>query len=623
MATLTWRNVDAPDFGSSLRGLVASGAMVDNALSRISEGLTQFRDNQRRTNDQQVILNSLRYTDPKAYQEALTSGAITAGIDPQSVSPQVLASLGSRSADLLRQAALGQAMTTNQYNFDRTRSIDTANDNARGAASRLYGNTDPTIAALQPQEQARVLANQVDLVGGRLANEGRQITNNTSQFNLDVARRDDTDNQTALGIVGDARRNAIDGAGARAEADTAPTPGSQFKADEALSRIFPNMYGPGSLSEGSTFGNMVQRESEGRQFDKNGKTLTSSKGAQGIAQIMPGTGPEAAELAGLPWSADRLKNDPQYGLALGQAYFNKQKETFGGDEAKAAAAYNAGPGRVSEAIAEATREGNPDAWLSKLPKETRDYVPAVTAGQVNAAQADLGVRQMQNVGQQGATTDLFQNLSNTDTVGTVADTLLASDFKGANRADVIYQLNDIVRRGNTNPAQAGAILRRNISGASTFNPFSRDFSGTTNLGGNIGFNDQRLEADVTAQRTGVNIDQALTNQSAAAVGQGISLAQQAQQQAAQQLAAVVRAAQERPQLASSIPRYQRAYERAQQRLSALIDNQRTTPALRAQRPAAQQNQETVSPEQKDAELNRPAPPPVPFNREDLSFGLYD
>jgi hypothetical protein len=89
------------------------------------------------------------------------------------------------------------------------------------------------------------------------------------------------------------------------------------------------------------------------------------------------------------------------------------------------------------------------------------------------------------------------------------------------------------------------------------------------------------------------------------------------------LAAVVRAAQERPQLASSIPRYQRAYERAQQRLSALIDNQRTTPALRAQRPAAQQNQETVSPEQKDAELNRPAPPPVPFNREDLSFGLYD
>ncbi|MNO13154.1 Soluble lytic murein transglycosylase precursor [compost metagenome] len=615
MATLTWRNVDAPDFGSSLRGLAASGAMVDNALSRISEGLSQFRDNQRRTNDQQVIMNSLRYTDPKAYQEALATGAITSGIDPQSVSPQVLASLGSRSGDLLRQAALGQNMESQRYNLDRTRTLDTAGDNARGAAARLYGIQDPTLAALQPQEQAQVASNQVNLAGGR-------IRNDTSQFNLDTARRDDSDTQTALGIIGDARRNAIDATGARAEADKAPTPGSMFKADEALSRLFPDMYGPGSVG-GGTFGNMVQRESGGRQFDKNGKTLTSSKGAQGIAQIMPGTGPEAAELAGLSWDANRLKNDPEYGLALGQAYFNKQKETFGGDEAKAAAAYNAGPGRVTEAIAQATREGNPDAWLSKLPKETRDYVPAVTAGQVNATQADLGVRQMQNVGQQGATTDLFQNLSNTDTVGTVADTLLNSDFKGANRQDVIRNLNDIVSRGNTNPAQAGAILRRNISGASTFNPFSRDFAGTSNLGGNIGFNDQRLEADITAQRTGVNIDQALTNQSAAAVGQGISMAQQASQQAAQQLAAVVRASQDRPQLANAIPRYQQAYERAQQRLTALLENQRTTPSLRAQRPMSQQNQETVSPEQKDAELNRPAPPPTPFNREDLSFGLYD
>lgn len=615
MATLTWRNVDAPDFGSSIRGLATSGAMVDNALSRIGEGLSQYRQQQQQTGDQQVLMNSLRYSDPKLFQQALANGAVYGGVDPKTISPQVLASLGSRSADLLRQAALGQNMEANQYNLDRTRSIDNANDAARPATASLYGHTDPTIAALQPQDQARVAANLVDLTGGRMRNA-------TGQFNLDTARRDDQDNQTALGIIGNARRNSIDAAGAREEADTAPTPGSMFRADEALSKVFPNMYGPGSLG-GDTFGNMIQQESGGRQFDSKGNTLTSKKGAQGIAQIMPTTGPEAAQLAGLEWSADRLKNDPQYGLALGKAYFDKQVQDFGGDQAKAAAAYNAGPARVTEAIAKASREGNPDNWLANLPKETQDYVPTVTRGQVQAAQADLGVRQMQNVGQQGATTDLFQNLTNTDTVGTVADTLLNTDFKGANRQDVIRNLNDIVRRGNTSPQQAGAILRRNISGASTWNPFSADFAGTSNLGGGIGFNDQRLEADITAQRTGVNIDQALTNQNAAQVSQSLAVAQQAAQQAAQQLASVVRAAQERPQLASSIPRYQQAYERAQQRLSSLVENQRTTPSLRAQRPMIQQNQETVSPEQKDNELNRPAPSPIPFNRDDLSFGLYD
>lgn len=120
------------------------------------------------------------------------------------------------------------------------------------------------------------------------------------------------------------------------------------------------------------FNILIGQESGGKQFDKNGQPLTSSAGAVGIAQIMRGTGPEAAKLAGLPWDENKWKNDAQYNRALGKAYFTKQLRDFGGSLAKAYAAYNAGPGATLEAIAKAEKDGG--NWLAYLPQETQDYV---------------------------------------------------------------------------------------------------------------------------------------------------------------------------------------------------------------------------------------------------------
>ena len=49
----------------------------------------------------------------------------------------------------------------------------------------------------------------------------------------------------------------------------------------------------------STFDNMLVAETGGKQFDSHGQVMRSSKGAVGIAQVMPATGPEAAKDAGL------------------------------------------------------------------------------------------------------------------------------------------------------------------------------------------------------------------------------------------------------------------------------------------------------------------------------------
>jgi Transglycosylase SLT domain len=84
----------------------------------------------------------------------------------------------------------------------------------------------------------------------------------------------------------------------------------------------------------------------------------SSKGAQGIAQFMPGT----ADFRGL---ADPF--DPIAALKSSADYLRELKDKFG-NLGLAAAGYNAGPGRVSEWLA--GRRG--------LPSETRNYVAIIT-----------------------------------------------------------------------------------------------------------------------------------------------------------------------------------------------------------------------------------------------------
>jgi soluble lytic murein transglycosylase len=125
----------------------------------------------------------------------------------------------------------------------------------------------------------------------------------------------------------------------------------------------------------SLFNAMAQQESGNRQLKPNGQPVTSPKGAVGVMQVMPATGPEAAKLAGVPWDEKKLKFDEGYNRKLGEAYFNQQLTTYKGNVGMALAAYNAGPGAVDKAVAEA-KGGN---WLARLPKETQEYVARISA----------------------------------------------------------------------------------------------------------------------------------------------------------------------------------------------------------------------------------------------------
>jgi hypothetical protein len=123
--------------------------------------------------------------------------------------------------------------------------------------------------------------------------------------------------------------------------------------------------------EGTPAGNLIdkimQKESGGRRYDKDGNLLTSPKGAQGEMQVMPGT-----------------SRDPGFGIRparagdhddlarVGREYFNVMLDRYKNPKI-AAIAYNWGP-------------GNTDKWLaagadpSKLPRETQKYSADMAAG---------------------------------------------------------------------------------------------------------------------------------------------------------------------------------------------------------------------------------------------------
>jgi hypothetical protein len=145
---------------------------------------------------------------------------------------------------------------------------------------------------------------------------------------------------------------------------------------------FAEYFGP-VVPQDDTFSRMLGVESQNRQFDENGNTILGPEvqtefgpnRAIGKAQVMPYTGPEAAKAAGLEWDENRLRTDEQYNEALGRAYYQKQLQAFGGDERLAAAAYNAGPTRVRDALKKAQESGG--SYVDYLPAETQDYLRKV------------------------------------------------------------------------------------------------------------------------------------------------------------------------------------------------------------------------------------------------------
>lgn len=110
---------------------------------------------------------------------------------------------------------------------------------------------------------------------------------------------------------------------------------------------------------------IMQKESGGKRYDKAGNILTSSKGAQGEMQVMPGT----AKDPGFGIKAAR-SNDPDELRRVGDEYASVLLNRYG-DPKLAMIAYNMGPGATDKWLAAG-------ADVRKLPKETQGYIRGVS-----------------------------------------------------------------------------------------------------------------------------------------------------------------------------------------------------------------------------------------------------
>lgn len=118
-----------------------------------------------------------------------------------------------------------------------------------------------------------------------------------------------------------------------------------------------------------------------RQESNFDPEAVSSANARGLMQLLPSTATLVARRLGIPHATPMLTGDPQHNMRLGAAYIQQMLERFDGALPLAAAAYNAGPGRVDEWLG---TYGDPRAsvdvidWIEQIPfAETRNYVQRV------------------------------------------------------------------------------------------------------------------------------------------------------------------------------------------------------------------------------------------------------
>jgi soluble lytic murein transglycosylase len=108
-------------------------------------------------------------------------------------------------------------------------------------------------------------------------------------------------------------------------------------------------------------------ESGNRDFYSSGAPVVSHKGARYAMQVMPAT----ARNPGFGVKPAQNNSPAEYNR-VGNDYLSAMQSRYGSAD-KAAAAYNAGPGRVDKALSMGAD------WLGGLPLETQRYVARLRA----------------------------------------------------------------------------------------------------------------------------------------------------------------------------------------------------------------------------------------------------
>ncbi|WP_137125256.1 lytic transglycosylase domain-containing protein [Roseomonas sp. HF4] len=149
------------------------------------------------------------------------------------------------------------------------------------------------------------------------------------------------------------------------------------EGDILLPEGWPAPYRPPVTTPEPAFINAITRQES--NFDRE---AVSSANARGLMQLLPSTATLVARRLGMSVSVGQLTAEPEVNMRLGAAYLEQMLDRYDGALPLAAAAYNAGPGRVDQWLGTYGDPRGADTdvidWIEQIPfSETRNYVQRV------------------------------------------------------------------------------------------------------------------------------------------------------------------------------------------------------------------------------------------------------
>ena len=102
MSRLTWQNVAAPDFSGAAQSQYLAGQAMDKALGRVSGAITAFDNGRKDQADAAVLMNAMKFQDANKLQEAIASGQLLQGVNPEHVRAEALMRAQGQVGDLMK-----------------------------------------------------------------------------------------------------------------------------------------------------------------------------------------------------------------------------------------------------------------------------------------------------------------------------------------------------------------------------------------------------------------------------------------------------------------------------------------------------------------------------------------
>lgn len=622
MARLQYENTAAPDFRSSMQGYQLAGDAMQRALGSAGGVLAGLRAEQSAAADNAVMLRALQQQDSGAYKGALESGQLLEGIRPNQVSSSVLAALDARRGLLQGNESRQQSFDQNAYTYGRGRDMDARMDAAGPAAAaladaaargnisdvnRIRTDNQDVLSRLNPQQAMELASQTQGLLRGELGQRTGEFGLGRDKYNLGITQRNDQESRAAQELALTALRSSGSPEDARAflESRSDVSPAVRALATAAVESRFPGAYGalgggqPGQAPAGGGWSMgggqgvsagaqsipfaetrdyvskimsnapalsgtprqmaeqllpaLIQQESRGRD------DAVSNKGARGRTQVMPATGADPG------FGVKPMQNQtPQEYERFATDYLEKMLERYDGNPEAALAAYNAGPGNV-------------DKW--------RSGGIALNNARADAATVMGATRQMQNQAS-GISADLPQTLGDNRDVATIAQELREGPFQGTAQGALVGQLNKVMKEAGVNAATAGAVLRRNVQAAPSgvfgtvqyaidraLNPMAR----SRNLGGGMRLNDDGVDAEIKALKSGRPQNQALANINLGRIQADVENARAGYNNANAQLREATQRAATQPLFREQLPRYQQRAQLAEAALQRALAGQAADP----------------------------------------------